>query len=131
MKSALSQFMHDRHKRASKALGYALTLDDQSGWDGASVVWSARLTTGERAALLLSALASLDLDEALFLLKHTIGGAGYPLPAFLGGMDDARFWAASASRSELKAYALACFEAMPSGDQAAFFQHISNIEVAA
>ena len=61
----------------------------------------------------------------------SIGSAGAPLPPFLGGMDEARSWASYASRFELKAYALASFEAMSAKDQAAFFQHISEMEVAA
>jgi hypothetical protein len=36
-----------------------------------------------------------------------------------------------ASRRELKAYALAAFGAMGPKDQAAFFQHINAVEVAA
>ena len=56
---------------------------------------------------------------------------GDPLPPFLGGMDDARFWASYATRQELNAFSLACFEAMAPQDHAAFFRHISDIEVAA
>jgi hypothetical protein len=61
----------------------------------------------------------------------SIGSAGYPLPAFLGCMDESRWWASCASRSELKAFALASLEAMTAQDRAAFFKHISELEVAA
>jgi hypothetical protein len=34
------------------------------------------------------------------------------LPSFLGGMDDARFWASLATPIEVEAYGAACFEMM-------------------
>lgn len=49
----------------------------------------------------------------------------------LEGMKAARDWAESASRNDLKAYALAAFEAMTAEDRAAFVQHISKVEKAA
>ena len=61
----------------------------------------------------------------------SIGSAGAPLPPFLGAMDEARFWASYASRSELKAYALASFEALSAKDKAAFFQHLNLKDAAA
>ena len=61
----------------------------------------------------------------------SIGAAGAPLPPFLCGMDEARAWASFATSSEVKAYALAAFEAMRPKDQAAFFRLISEMEVAA
>lgn len=43
-------------------------------------------------------------------------------------MRAAREWAACATRDELKAYALAAFEAMAPEDQAKFWFHISEVD---
>ncbi|MFC3060375.1 hypothetical protein [Paenirhodobacter populi] len=115
----------------SRMLGYTLTLGTPDAWSDFRFVAVARMTKAERAMLACSALTSLDADTAAMTAAAAIGATGSPLPAFLGGMDDARSWASWASRNELKAYALAAFEAMTPKDQAAFFHHISNIEVAA
>lgn len=129
--SALSAYMHSDHKRMSKMLGYCLVLDTPDAWGGFSVVARARMTLKERAALVVAALGSLPYQHAIETVSTVFGAAGDPLPPFLGGMEDARHWAGWASPNELKAYALAAFEAMPSQDKAAFFRHISTIEVAA
>lgn len=129
--SSLGRFMKPEHKRMSRMLGYCLTLGTADSWSGFSFVAASRLSDTERAALAFSALNSLELDHAETTAAASIGSAGAPLPPFLGGMDEARFWASCASRSERKAYALASFEAMSAKDQAAFFRHISKMEVAA
>lgn len=115
----------------SRVLGYCLMLGSPEAWVSFRMVASARLNEGERAMLAYSALNTLNAEMATTVSRAVLGATDGPSPAFLGGMDDARFWASVASRSELKAYALACFEAMAPKDQAAFFHHISTIEVAA
>lgn len=127
----LSAYMHSDHKRMSKMLGYCLVLNEPDKWAGFSVVARARMTIEERAALVVAALGSLPYQHAIETVSTVFGAAGDPLPPFLGGMEDARHWAGWASPNELKAYALAAFEAMPPKDKAAFFRHISTIEVAA
>ena len=127
----LLRVMQDRHKRMSRMLGYTLHLDEPEAWGGFSTVCRARLTLFERTGLAAAALGSLPASHALDVARASLGAAGDPLPAFLGGMDDARFWASLATPEELKAYALASFEAMTPKDQAAFFRHISTVEVAA
>lgn len=129
--SVLSQFMQDRHKRASRMLGFTLVQGSPDAWGPFSTVCRARLTLRERAGLAVAALRSMPDDCALETAAAALGAVGSPAPAFLGGMDDARTWAAWASPAELKAYALAAFEAMSQKDQSAFFRHISTIEVAA
>lgn len=129
--SILSQYMQDRHKRASRMLGLTLAQADPRAWGPFSTVCRARLTLCERAGLAVAALRSMPDDCALETAAAALGAIGSPAPAFLGGMDDARTWASWASPEELKAYALAAFEAMPKKEQNAFFRHISTIEVAA
>lgn len=111
----------------ARMLGYCLLLGDAEAWQGFGLVAAVRLNAQERAFMAAVLLATLDLDTVADISATAIGCAGDPLPPFLGGMEDARSWASWASPRELKAYALACFEAMPPKDQAAFFRHISNI----
>lgn len=115
----------------SRMLGYTLHIGTPEAWQGFRRVAQVRMTEAERVMLAFFMLESLPSDNAELAAAAVIGCAGSPLPAFLGGMDDARTWAAWASRNELKSYALAAFEAMSAKDQAAFFQHIRAIEVAA
>lgn len=129
--SALSRFMQARHKRMSRVLGYCLTLDTPEGWRDFSLIAMARMSPRERVSLAFAALNTLETDVAELTAAAVTGAAGDPLPAFLGGMEGARSWAAWASRSELKAYALACFEAMAPKDRAAFYRRIGTVEVAA
>ncbi len=115
----------------SRALGYCLTLGTSDAWADFSALAVLRLSDEERAALAFAALCSLEPAHAERTAAAVIGEAGCPLPAFLSPMDDARFWASIAGRSELKAYVLASYEALSPKDQAAFFRHISEMEVAA
>ena len=130
-KSALSSFMRPAHKRMSRMLGYCLTLGTADAWSDFAQVAAIRLTEIERASLTFALLRSLSPASAELTAGAALGAAGAPLPPFLGGMDEARAWASGASRAELKTHTLAGFEEMTPADQAAFFQHISEPEVAA
>lgn len=123
--------MKPQHKRLSRMLGYCLCLDTPEAWHGFSLAATLSLSRQERVSLAFAALNALEADDAEMTAAAVIGATGAPLPPFLGGMDDARSWASWASHSELKAYALACFEAMTPKDQAAFYAHIGTVEVAA
>lgn len=112
-------------------MGYCLTLGTADAWAGFSFVAAVQLSEIERAALAFAALNSLEPEHAEIAAASAIGEADMPLPAFLGGMADARQWAELASRSERKAYALAAFEAMTPQDRAAFARHINSQETAA
>ncbi|MBL4917750.1 hypothetical protein [Szabonella alba] len=123
--------MQPDHKRMSRMLGYTLTIGTPEAWQGFRRVAQVRMTEAERAMLAFFMLNTLSRDLAEGIARFALNAAGDPLPPFLGGMEDARSWAGWATRDELKAYALASFEAMTPQDQAAFFQHISTCEVAA
>lgn len=128
---SISNRMNPKHKRMSRTLGYCLAIGSEEAWAGFRFVALACLEEVEAAQLAYFTLSSLHPENIEKVSRLAIGSAGSPAPAFLGGMEDARTWAAWASRQELKAYALAAFEAMTPRDQAAFFQHISNVEIAA
>ena len=109
-------------------IGYVLTLGGDH-WFGLRVILRAKLSEQERAALAYQALTSLDPENADAVAQAALQPIGTPLPPFLGGMADARMWANSATKTELKALALAAYDAMPFVDQCAFRKHISEIEV--
>jgi len=112
-------------------LGYTLVLGTSKAWLAFSRVIAARLEDREIAGLAFAALTALDPNIRHDTAKAALRAAGAPLPTFLGGMDEARWWASVASSAELKTHALAAFEAMSPRDQAAFFRHISEVEIAA
>jgi hypothetical protein len=123
--NAMSAFAKPAHKSVARMLGYVLTLGGDS-WFGLRVILRSRLTVVERVALAYQALTALDEEDALEVAKTVFGEAGDPLPAFLAPLADARQWAGYASREELKAYALASFEAMSDRDRSRFLGHIAG-----
>lgn len=76
---------------------------------------------------LINAALNCGADAARFLeIIHAHLSAGHPIPNSYRLMTEAREWASWASTAENKAYALACYEAMPPADQAAFLRHVSG-----
>lgn len=126
----VSDLIKSEHKRTAKVLGYTLTLGDAASYGKLSVIARKHLTLAERGGLACAFLGSLPEDCPMQAAATALGCAGAPLPPFLGGMEDARSWSSWATESELKAYALACYEALPIREQAAFFRHISTVKVA-
>lgn len=126
-----SKHIAPAHKAMARELGYALTLQRTYGWHFFTDQAAAKLAETERAALAFAALQSLSPELAEMTAAHALGASGSPLPPFLGGMDEARLWAACASRTEHKAFALAAFEALTPSDQAAFLHHVSQKDQAA
>jgi len=81
-----------------------------------------------RAAIAWGALRELDPDDAAMVAAHFLpnDGAGPPIPAFDGVMQEASHWANVASRSELDAYALACVTRMAPARQSAFLAYVGR-----
>lgn len=130
-RDAIFTLAQARHRAAVAAITAALTLgeDGAHAWARTHFVLRARLTRFERAALTLAAMRSLDGEdrrEVFSLARGDELSAGAPLPPFLNVMDDARFWASLASTRELKAYALAAFEALRPADRARFLAHVTG-----
>lgn len=86
-----------------------------------------------QAHALISALMDCEPDDRLPFLEALMEGlrAGAPLPFFGRVMDEARFWAKTASRAERKAYCAAIFENLSPVDQDAFRAFISPERAAA
>ncbi|MFN4158604.1 MAG: hypothetical protein ACK4GO_09400 [Gemmobacter sp.] len=68
----MSLYSQDRHKRAAKMLGFALTADDAAIWNDAGIVWATRLTTPELMALAFTVLSQLEPEarEMAFEAAH-------------------------------------------------------------
>ncbi|WP_233270629.1 hypothetical protein [Chachezhania sediminis] len=124
--------MKPEHKRLSRMLGYCLVRGcDYENWAGFAIVAQARLSVQERVALAFACLKALPGDLIEDTAGAVLGARGYPLPSTLGGMFDARWWASAATRPELKAYAVAAFEAMSREDRRAFLDFLTDLEQAA
>lgn len=80
------------------------------------------------ATAFVNAVAGLPRKERLPLLEVAADHyrAGQPIPPLFAVMAEARDWASWASRAELKAYALACFERLNDADRAAFLLHVAG-----
>ncbi len=128
--SLLAQNLKAAHKRMSRTLGYCLHLDEPERWQDCAALAAVHLTKRELAAAAWAFLRGLPAKDREDVAATALGASGDPLPAFLGGMDDARHWASVASPAELKAYALAAYEALPVADQNKFRWHIGSDEVA-
>lgn len=130
-RSQFGKVIQPAHKRMSRAIGFCLTLGGFEAWSKFSQIAAKLLDEDERIAVAWAVLRSLSADQAIATTAAVLRPAGHPLPAFLGGMQDARFWASMASQAELKAYAAAAYDAMSMRDQNAFYQHIREVEIAA
>jgi hypothetical protein len=76
-KSAMQMFAQDRHKRAARMLGFALTANDPETWTQATAIFAHRLGSGELMMLAYSVLRTLDAaDRArVFNAAHWVGAA--------------------------------------------------------
>lgn len=84
------------------------------------------LNLEERALRALNALSDLEPWQAEKVAAKVLDAAGAPIPPFLGGMDEARFWASIAAPSEIECYAAACFEKLPAARQSAFLGFVQG-----
>lgn len=71
-------------------------------------------------------LVQFHPDDRLGVLEdaHEFFAAGFPISLAGSLMEQAHFWADRASRSERKAYLLACFNTISPEDQVAFLAHV-------
>ncbi len=74
---SVSKHIPENIKRASKAVGYAIWLDETDYWLGLPVVLMARLTTRQRAALAFATLKSLDHSTASAAATAALGGDAF------------------------------------------------------
>lgn len=72
----MARHAKDRHKRAAKALGYALTLDEPRGWSEAGLILAARLTRLELASLAFASLRALCPEDRAMIASAADWEAG-------------------------------------------------------
>ena len=104
-----------RHVSAVRMLGYELKLGMQpERMATLSLVWEARLSPTERAALLSAALGCNEPDTVSAFAESYFGGPNNaPIPALDDVLGEAMHFADFASKAERSAYATACFAALP------------------
>ncbi len=122
----LKDHISDNHRRASKMLACTLHADSVETWSEAAVVWRARLTDTERAALAFSVLTSLNSDHREWVCEAVFDGPEMPAVPLISAMDEAANWADWADYPSIKACTLAGFNRLTLGDQVAFAEHITR-----
>ena len=123
--SKFSDNARSDHLAVAKMTAFALTLGDVDAWHAMSVVLTARLTAGERARLAWAALRSLTPEDAGDVID-AVFPQDVPLPSLLTPMSEATLWAEAATLDDRKAYAAACFIALPAAEQNAFMAHFGR-----
>lgn len=95
-------------------------IQDWLDWIDDNIRWE----VGARK--LAVAILHCDPSHRLELLErfYDVLRPGVPIIAFDSLMTEAAFWADRASLAERKAYSLACFNRMPTRDQAAFIDYV-------
>jgi hypothetical protein len=74
-RNAMSKYSQDRHKRAARMLGFALSLGDAPTWVQAGAVWQLRLTEVELASVAFAALQGMEPDTRLAVFEAAHWGA--------------------------------------------------------
>lgn len=67
-----------RHAAVTRALGCALALGDEPGWNAFSAIIAVRLTDQERAALSYASLMAQDPDHSLWAAEAAVNGIIMP-----------------------------------------------------
>ena len=82
----------------------------------------------EAATSLVSAIAICEREDAVVILTAALAdlSSGAPLPLFTAALDEARWWASFTTPHELKAYLLACFEALNPEVRVAFLRYVQK-----
>lgn len=88
------------------------------------------INRAKAATVLHLAIADCHPEDAAILMEAALErmAVGAPIAPLLSAMDEAAFWADLASRSEHKAYALACFRRLSSADRAAFLAYVGGLQ---
>ena len=113
--------MKDHHKAVGRSVCYALGCDDYDNWAKLSQIMVARLSRVERTMLSFASMRSLP-SETRPHVNYALGDCempqGAPIAPFLDEVIwDAHYWAASASKDELRAYLRAIINHMDADDK--------------
>lgn len=126
--SSIRKYASKAHKSIARAIGFALVLGEAKAWLDLNLLFRARLTAQERAALAFAAMTSLDTDQRVMIAQSTIKdkSIGAPLPTFFELHEEAKWWADCATAQEREVYLMACWNALGDSRQQAFAHYISK-----
>jgi len=113
--------MKDHHKAVGRSVCYALGTDNYENWVKLSEIMVARLSRVERTMLSFASMRSLPTDTRPHV-SYALGDCempqGAPLAPFTDEVIwDAKYWAASASKEELRAYLIAIINHLDADDR--------------
>lgn len=93
--------------------------------DSSSIEYRQRI---EWAMALRFAIDQCDPMDAALIMSDALDGlrCAPPIPPLLNALEEAKEWAEHAAPFEIKAYCLACYNAMPPKSQAGFIQHVKG-----
>ena len=126
-------YQNNQHDRVCKSLGYSLTReDDPIAWSGLSTVLQVRVSDFDRSCILMSLIASMDAEDAEYVLEEVQRrqGIGMPLPPLFDASDEASWWADHASHAERKAVLVAAYLSLPLRDRDAFLASANRRDAA-
>ncbi len=113
-----------------------LNVGTEQAWSDAILLLAVHLSPAECLAIARAAKAASEtsvtspVDRVRVILSEmdevSLRGTGLVPP-----LGEARRWAMTATREELKAYALAAFENLNAADQTAFLRHVQPMEATA
>ena len=113
---------HD--KRPSSALGAEIE-------EGAAEFWSwfdGNLRRQLSAGRLVCSIMELPPNDRIPFLEIMLDALrpGWPQSHLIDLMDEARWWVASSTLAERKAYCLSCYEGLSDADQRSFVAHVTG-----
>lgn len=113
----------DAIARTGRLTAAALTLDEPDAWHVLSLHMLHRLTTGQRAAIMLAAMDSLGNEATEVILEAAgviIPEVDPPIGSIFEGAHDAELWAAAATSDARRATVVAAFAAMQPNERRDF-----------
>lgn len=121
--------INDSHIRSARSLTFALTIGEHDSWYSLSRILKSCLKPHEVGGITYAAIYALGAELSEEVYVATFGGAGQPIAPFFNHMDEAAFWADMADPTELEAYCLASFNAMPASRKTAFLEFVQGRQV--
>ena len=113
--------------KIARCIVYALTLGEAEGWLDFRTIVKTKLSEKERASLAYAALLSLDEETRELVCENAFEPSplnSEPMPPACELLDEAKWWAAKATREEKEVYIMSIYSHMSPERQAAFTAYI-------
>ena len=93
------------------ALKYVWTLRDEATCWEVAHLWSTKLSAEDRALAAITALMSLETEQAIDTAQFVMNAIsrGQPIAPLISYRDEAKFWAENTHSNELGHYIVAAF----------------------